>query len=65
MEEEAEAGTDTDGDPGSSGVSLEHKINEWCFRPQFCMVRLYITGTIWANDMNFVKVHAPGAGLMT
>ena len=34
-------------------------MNEWCVRPPFCTVR---QGTTWANEMNFVMNHAPGAG---
>ena len=37
------------------------KIYEWCFRPRFRTVQ----GTTWANEMKFVKNHAPGAGSIT
>ena len=39
----------------------ESVINEWCFRPRFCTCNIG-PGTTWANEMNFVMKHAPGAG---
>ena len=40
------------------------KWNIWCFRPRLCNVRLYWAEDNWANGMNFVMIHAPGAGSM-
>ena len=48
-----------------NGVQVILRMNEWCFRPKFCTVRLYWAGANWANEMNFVMNHARGAGLIT
>ena len=39
-------------------------MNDWCFRPQFCTVRLYWSGYNlgWWNEMNFIRSHASGGG---
>ena len=34
-------------------------MNGWCSSPQFCTVKQY-----WANEMNFGRNHAQGAGLI-
>ena len=41
---------------------VSNKRNHWCFRPRLCIVRLYWAETTWANEMNFLLDHAPGAG---
>ena len=46
-------------------TNVKMKWNDLCFRPWFCIVRLYWAGATWANEMNFVMNHVPGAGSIT
>ena len=41
----------------------KYPLYKWLvFKPRFCTVRLCWAGKTWANEMNFVMNHAPGAG---
>ena len=38
------------------------KWNELCLRLQYCIVKVTLGRGNWANEMNYVMNHAPGAG---
>ena len=38
------------------------KLNDWCFRPRCCTVRINWARDKMANEMNIGMNHAPGAG---
>ena len=51
--------------PHVTRIKETSEINEtkiWCFKLQFCTVRLYWAGKTWANEVDVVVNHTPGAG---
>ena len=42
----------------STMAQVSIRMNEWCFRPQFCSVMLYWARANLSNEMNFVMNHA-------